>query len=120
MGNGTVARTAATVRKRLNTANGPRPERGAAATAAWGSPGSGGQMPWWVADGQRTACRGAVRCSGTMPYTATWAQVPTPFVRLAVRAVLWWAKDADTSPKIAHYQTRNGQWVTLRRSATSD
>lgn len=96
MGNGTVARAAATARKRLNTANGPRPERGAAATVACGSPGPGRQMPWWVADGQRNACRGAVRCPGIMPSTTT-----------AGRAVLWWAKEADASPKIAT-TTRRG------------
>jgi hypothetical protein len=106
MGDGTAARTAATVRKHLDTANGLRPERGAAATAPWGSPGSGRQVSWWVADGQRPARRGAVLCRGIMPYAATWSQVPTPFVRLAARAELWWAKDADASPRLA--TTRKG------------
>jgi hypothetical protein len=109
MGNGTAARTIATVRERLDTANGLRPDPGDphAAAAAWGPPGSGRQMSWWVTAGQRPACRGEVRCSGTMPYAAIWAQVPTPFVRLAVRAVLWWAKDADASPKIGNHQKGN-------------
>jgi len=101
MDNDTVTRAAATVSKRLNTANGSSPDRGVAATAVLRSPGSAGQMPRWAADGERTACRGAARCSGTMPYAATWVQVPTPFGRPAVRAVLWWAKDAYASPKIA-------------------
>jgi hypothetical protein len=46
MDNDTVTRTAATVSKRLNTADGSSPDRGVAATAVLRSPGAAGQMPW--------------------------------------------------------------------------
>jgi hypothetical protein len=130
MGNGTVAKAAAAVRNRLDAANGVRPERGGAPTVAWGSPGPDRQMPWWVAAGQRIACRTAVHCPEITPPTATRpaATRPTGTPPAATPHQTTWAQRASVL-RVAgwtgcalvgqgwrrqpedrnHYQTRSGE-----------
>ncbi len=106
MDHDTVTWTAATVRKRLDTANGPR--RNVVRThRGVGIPGArqadavgGGRWPANWVPGSSALFRDHAVHNGM-------GQVPASSVRLAVRAVLWWAKEAGASPKIAT-TTRRG------------